>query len=287
MNRKRKKLLKTFVSFVLVIVLSMQSIIYAYASSNPVTPASSAIITKDGTFEITKDVVIIDGIYFSKAQIKQAVQQMQQLPDTPERTAIYNSMGVSTRSGGALALAFEGIGLGGLVGVFAQIAFALAMATLVVYCANRVDVLTKEHLPGLTRDIHIAIKDAQSVYIDGVRVGLNWLTQDITNTIDTKQDNIGEVPLNWDMFMGSWEEYEAYGVYASNNDWVTQNLHKQVKDILKSKMGSIKNAPKKKGDPSWDTIYLMTLEEIQKRMNEGDAGYGRVYKLLTDHRFDR
>lgn len=119
MNRKRKKLLKTFVSFVLVIVLSMQSIIYAYASSTPVTPASSAIITKDGTFEITKDVVIIDGIYFSKAQIKQAVQQMQQLPDTPERTAIYNSMGVSTRSGGALALAFEGIGLGGLVGVFA------------------------------------------------------------------------------------------------------------------------------------------------------------------------
>lgn len=161
------------------------------------------------------------------------------------------------------------------------------MATLVVYCANRVDVLTKEHLPGLTRDIHIAIKDAQSVYIDGVRVGLNWLTQDITNTIDTKQDNIGEVPLNWDMFMGSWEEYEAYGVYASNNDWVTQNLHKQVKDILKSKMGSIKNAPKKKGDPSWDIIYLMTLEEIQKRMNEGDAGYGRVYKLLIDHRFDR
>ena len=89
------------------------------------------------------------------------------------------------------------------------------------------------------------------------------------------------------MFGGSWENYEAYGEAIVDVVWINANLDKTVEEILRTKRGSIKNAPKKPGDPNWDLILGMTLREIQELAQKGDKGFARIYKLLTDLRFNK
>lgn len=71
------------------------------------------------------------------------------------------------------------------------------------------------------------------------------------------------------------------------NVYFAANKNKTVSEILKSKKGSIRNAPLPPGSPSWDSILTLTLAEIQRRAQRGDTGFGTIYKLLTDSRFNR
>jgi hypothetical protein len=66
-------------------------------------------------------------------------------------------------------------------------------------------------------------------------------------------------------------------------------MKKTVKDILKGKKGSIKNAKLPKGSPSWDDLirWGLTLEEIYRRAERGDPGFSTFKKLLTDGRFNK
>ena len=68
-----------------------------------------------------------------------------------------------------------------------------------------------------------------------------------------------------------------------NND----NMNKTVAEILKSKKGSIKNAPLPPGGPHWNDILKKTLKEIKSLAQKGKKGYKEIYKLLTDARFNR
>ena len=100
-------------------------------------------------------------------------------------------------------------------------------------------------------------------------------------------DDVNWGSMDWNVFEGSWEAYENSGEAFIDIAWINDNLNKTVKEILKSKKGDIKKAPKKPGDPDWGSILSMTLEEIRKRAQDGDKGFGRIYKLLTDGRFNR
>ena len=64
-------------------------------------------------------------------------------------------------------------------------------------------------------------------------------------------------------------------------------MGKTVREILKSKKGSIKNAKPPKGSPGWDSIMDMTLAEIYKRAQQGEPGFDYFKKLLTDNRFNK
>ncbi|KJR97697.1 MAG: hypothetical protein VR68_12320 [Peptococcaceae bacterium BRH_c4a] len=60
-----------------------------------------------------------------------------------------------------------------------------------------------------------------------------------------------------------------------------------VKEILKRKKGSIKNAPLEKGSPSWDDIQNMTMEQIDEYARKSVPGFKTIRKLLNDKRFDK
>ncbi len=111
------------------------------------------------------------------------------------------------------------------------------------------------------------------------------------DTIQTDRAQIpalsGEGSIDWDVFQGSWEAYEKSGEAIIDITWINDNLDKTVKEILKSKRGNIKKAPKKPGDPDWNSILELTLAEILRRAQDGDKGFARVYKLLTDLRFNK
>ena len=67
-----------------------------------------------------------------------------------------------------------------------------------------------------------------------------------------------------------------------------QNLpHETVAQILRRKLGSIKQAPLPPGSPSWDDIRHMTWADIEHAKSRGDVGFKTFYKLLTNKRFDK
>jgi hypothetical protein len=66
-----------------------------------------------------------------------------------------------------------------------------------------------------------------------------------------------------------------------------KNAGKAVKDILKDKKGSIRNAPLEPGSPSWEDVQNMTWEEIEAAAKADKPGYRTIRKLLTDGRFDK
>lgn len=60
-------------------------------------------------------------------------------------------------------------------------------------------------------------------------------------------------------------------------------LNAKVRDVMKTRKGSIKNAPLPPGSPSWDSIEDLTMKDILARRNL--PGYNTIWKLLTDGRF--
>lgn len=65
------------------------------------------------------------------------------------------------------------------------------------------------------------------------------------------------------------------------------NLDKTVEEILKTKKGSIKNAPLPPGGPDWKDLLKMTLRQIKELAQKNVTGFKEIYKLLTDGRFNR
>lgn len=62
-----------------------------------------------------------------------------------------------------------------------------------------------------------------------------------------------------------------------------RNLNQKVKDVLKIRKGSIKNAPLPPGSPSWYAIQDLTFKDISQRRNL--PGYNTIWKPITDGRF--
>ena len=60
-----------------------------------------------------------------------------------------------------------------------------------------------------------------------------------------------------------------------------------VREILRGKKGSIRQAPLPKGLPSWEEVLDLPLSEIERRANADETGYRTIRKLLKDKRFDR
>lgn len=61
----------------------------------------------------------------------------------------------------------------------------------------------------------------------------------------------------------------------------------KVREILKLKKGSIKQAPLEPGSPSWDDILDLAWEQIEEGAKAGKPGFRTFHKLLTNVRFDK
>jgi hypothetical protein len=64
-------------------------------------------------------------------------------------------------------------------------------------------------------------------------------------------------------------------------------LHESVAQILRRKLGSIKQAPLPSGSPSWDDIQQLTWAEVLAAKDRGEVGFKTFCKLLTNKRFDK
>jgi len=60
-----------------------------------------------------------------------------------------------------------------------------------------------------------------------------------------------------------------------------------VAEILKLKKARIKNAPLRKGSPSWDDIMELTWEVIEERKQRGEPGFKTIHKLLKSKEYDK
>jgi len=71
--------------------------------------------------------------------------------------------------------------------------------------------------------------------------------------------------------------------------WVHNSCNddETVDQVLRRKRGNIKNAPLKRGSPSWEEIRYMKMGEIKRRAQQGEKGYRTILKLLMDPRFNK
>lgn len=67
----------------------------------------------------------------------------------------------------------------------------------------------------------------------------------------------------------------------------TNDPDETVAQILRRKLGTIKQAPLPPGSPSWDDILHLTWAEVEAARNRGETGFKTIRKLLTDKRFDK
>ena len=65
------------------------------------------------------------------------------------------------------------------------------------------------------------------------------------------------------------------------------NDNETVADILKRKIGKIKQCPLDPGSPSWDDIAGEKWRSIKRKARQRKTGYATFRKLLTDGRFDK
>jgi hypothetical protein len=68
---------------------------------------------------------------------------------------------------------------------------------------------------------------------------------------------------------------------------VAKNSGKTVREILKGKRGSIRQAPLEANSPSWDDILDLTWEEVIEKAEADEPGFRTIKKLLGDKRFDK
>ena len=68
---------------------------------------------------------------------------------------------------------------------------------------------------------------------------------------------------------------------------MSQNAGKTVREILREKRGSIRQAPLEPGSPSWDSILDVPWEEVVARADADEPGYRTFKKLLAGERFDK
>ena len=62
-----------------------------------------------------------------------------------------------------------------------------------------------------------------------------------------------------------------------------------VKDVLKHKKGSIKQAPLPSGGPNWNDLIRdgVTMETIRRLADKGEIGFKEIWKLLNEIRFNK
>jgi hypothetical protein len=93
-------------------------------------------------------------------------------------------------------------------------------------------------------------------------------------------------PIGWfvtGVTAAAFGAYEGYKVVQK----VFTKTSPTVRDILKGKKGSIKNARLPPGSPSWNEIEGETQKEIDQGAKENLPGYKVIKKLLSDKRFDK
>jgi len=69
--------------------------------------------------------------------------------------------------------------------------------------------------------------------------------------------------------------------------YLNSQMNKTVEEVLKTKKGSIKNAPLPPGGPNWKDLLKKTMKEIKDLAQKGVKGYKEIWKLLTDSRFNK
>ena len=68
---------------------------------------------------------------------------------------------------------------------------------------------------------------------------------------------------------------------------MSANAGKTVMEILRDKLGRIKNAPLEEGSPSWHDILHLTWEEVLERARNREIGFQTFRKLLTDGSYNK
>lgn len=198
---KRIKQITSIVLLVVLVVSHLPTIIWADENISYISdiqdveaiPSEGVPYLGEKNVKVSISSVDIDGISFSKAVFSSAMPTIQSLPNTQATQSIneYSQLLlVSAESAGGLAA----LGLG-ISSVFQKIAFKFNLESISSLngSQNKVPVykIPSGALEGLNRDISVVF-GANSVVIDGIPFGFNWLTFQIAEYVANNINSIQE-----------------------------------------------------------------------------------------------
>ena len=144
----------------------------------------------DEAVELSSSTVTIDGVTLTRDELIQALPRIRKMSDRPRMTAVaasdYANILVKTAIEAGPGLVAVGVGV---YMVFLKINYTFCLSTITTSVEHPAYVLPKGSLRGIEREISV-IFTTLGVVIDGIPMGLNWLTYELAQYVANNIDAI-------------------------------------------------------------------------------------------------
>lgn len=197
----RKNVIKRIISVIMLCTLCFNTMLVL-----PITAAET--ITKyksselgEKRLQVEEDGVVIDGIKINKEEFKKGLSKLVKMPDTPlSVNLVEEGEQIADTAKKTTGLAAVGVGI---KGIFERLNYGMFLAAI----SNKVPfVIPSFTFSGVKRDITVVVvPETGAIVIDGIAMGMNWMTYDIAEYLSEKQDTLKTVPsketeeIDWDV----------------------------------------------------------------------------------------
>ena len=190
----------------------------------------------EGAVELSNSTVTIDGVTLTRDELVQALPRIRKMSDRPRMTAMaasdYANILVKTAIEAGPGLVAVGVGV---YMVFLKLNYTFCLSTITTSVEYPAYVLPKDSLRGIEREISV-IFTTLGVVIDGIPMGLNWLTYELAQYV---ANNVGTILPEISLSVGDidWEIEEnrknhiAKGTDGRHEEgWRKLNINPDPKD---------------------------------------------------------
>ena len=197
----RKNVIKRIISVIMLCTLCFNTMLVL-----PITAAET--ITKyksselgEKRLQVEEDGVVIDGIKINKEEFKKGLSKLVKMPDTPlSVNLVEEGEQIADTAKKTTGLAAVGVGI---KGIFERLNYGMFLAAI----SNKVPfVIPSFTFSGVKREITVVVvPKTGAIVIDGIAMGMNWMTYDIAKYLSEKQDTLKTVPsketekIDWDV----------------------------------------------------------------------------------------
>lgn len=194
-----KKLSKRFLSLFLILAIFMSINVPAFASvTGNANVGDSEIVLGEKNVTIEPNAIIIDGVTVTKAEFIAALSSIAKMQNSPQTTRLYEySQIVSDNAIATRSLVGVGVGISP---VFATVAYTLFLVTILASMAYAAFVIPAGVFEGIDRTLNVVFT-ADTVIIDGIVMGLNWVSYELAQYVSKNVDTIGE-STDWSSVIG-------------------------------------------------------------------------------------
>lgn len=191
-------------------------------ATEPENAEGSDIVLGEENATVKEDAIIIDGVMVTKAEFIAALPNITKMQNSPKLMLLYDySQIISNNAKEAGALAAVGVGISA---IFAEITYTLGLVNITASTDYPAFMIPAGTFDGVDRHLNIIFMD-DTVIVDGIVMGLNWLTFELVKYVSEHIDDIGEF-VDWVVVIGEIASEYEYGQCEQAAEAIKEELLK-------------------------------------------------------------